>query len=801
MSGHPKTELLLEDRIYLEEQRMGNINEQVTKKFEECSLHFEKWEILKDLSDQMIDLMLNLRQSGHPGGSRSKVYALLVTLLSGMMRWDIRQPEKQFSDRFILSAGHTIPMVYAVMSVLSETMRTKYKQTGDKKYYIPENRVVLIEDLLNFRNNGGLPGHAEMEGKTLFLKFNTGPSGHGMPASAGNALALKMAGAKGVKVITFEGEAGLTPGAGHETMNSAWGLGLDNLYFVVDWNDYGIDSHRVSDVVYGSPQDWFGSHGWRVAGSENGNDWSKLTKMMTELFYGDNPQKVPNIGWMKTKKGRGYYVYDNSSHGVPHKMNSELFWKTRKDFADKYGVEFDGYDKPAPSSVELQKEQTFANINIALDVMRNNQQLVDYVTDTLVALGDSVPEKIANLVIDDEKNPLKDKKLFDFRNYPEEIFAKPGEKSANRAGLAKFGAYINSYCRKHYDRPLFVVSSADLSDSTNISGFAKGWGDIEGWGWYNRDTNQLGSLLPQEITEFANSGIAVGMSAVNFAKDSFNEFNGFFTACSTYGSFSYLKYGMMRLFSQMAQDSNLKIGKVIWIAGHSGPETADDSRTHFGVFAPAVTQLLPKGQIINLFPWEHNEVPVVLAAALQTEVPIIGLHLTRPPIEIPDRKKIGMASHFEAAKGAYIIRDYKPDLPKMGVVFVQGTCTTANIIKLLPQLDAKNLNIKIIAAISHDLFQMQDESYRKQLISDQEWFDSMIITNGAKAIVTDWCTNFITEQYTLSSDWDNRWRTGGSLEEVCEEAHISQGWILKGIGKFVKDRKLRLETLRQRIPI
>ncbi len=108
---------------------MGNINERVTKKFEECSLHFEKWEILKDLSDQMIDLMLNLRQSGHPGGSRSKVYALLVTLLSGMMRWDIRQPEKQFSDRFILSAGHTIPMVYAVMSVLSETMRTKYKQT------------------------------------------------------------------------------------------------------------------------------------------------------------------------------------------------------------------------------------------------------------------------------------------------------------------------------------------------------------------------------------------------------------------------------------------------------------------------------------------------------------------------------------------------------------------------------------------------------------------------------------------------------------------------------------------------
>jgi len=34
--------------------------------------------------------MLNLRQSGHPGGSRSKVHAMVVTLLSGAMRWDIR---------------------------------------------------------------------------------------------------------------------------------------------------------------------------------------------------------------------------------------------------------------------------------------------------------------------------------------------------------------------------------------------------------------------------------------------------------------------------------------------------------------------------------------------------------------------------------------------------------------------------------------------------------------------------------------------------------------------------------------
>jgi len=133
-----------------------------------------------------------------------------------------------------------------------------------------EQRALYWQDLLKFRRRGGLSGHAEMEGKTLFLKFNTGPSGHGNPAAAGEALALKRAGAHGVKVFAIEGEGGLTPGVVHETMNSAWGLGLDNLYVLVDWNDFGIDEHTIRSVVYGTPTDWFSAHGWRIYGTGAG---------------------------------------------------------------------------------------------------------------------------------------------------------------------------------------------------------------------------------------------------------------------------------------------------------------------------------------------------------------------------------------------------------------------------------------------------------------------------------------------------------------------------------------------------
>lgn len=304
-------------------------------------------------------------------------------------------------------------------------------------------------------------------------------------------------------------------------------------------------------------------------------------------------------------------------------------------------------------------------------------------------------------------------------------------------------------------------------------------------------------LLPQEITEFANAGLMVGMASVNLAKNPSTEFDGFWGACSTYGSFAYLKYGMMRLFSQLAQDCPLKVGKVIWIAGHSGPETADDSRTHFGIFEPGVTQLFPQGQVVNLHPWEYNEVPVVLGTALKTNAPIVVLHLTRPAIVIPDRKKLRIPSHLEAARGAYLIRDYKPDGEKMGTVIVQGTSTTDAMLQLLPWLEKSGYNIKIVAAISHELFLLQGEEYRNKILPREDWLDSMVITNEALLCMRDWVFSQVSADYSLSSDWDRRWRTGGKVEEVLEEAHLTPSWLMQGIERFVIQREVRRGLLQQ----
>jgi hypothetical protein len=207
-------------------------------------------------------------------------------------------------------------------------------------------------------------------------------------------------------------------------------------------------------------------------------------------------------------------------------------------------------------------------------VFQKDKALLEFLSNRLVELGDGVPAKLPTFTWDTARDPLADPRVGDPAKLPAEIFFKPGEKQPNRAGFARAGAYLNAIGAQDYGRPMFLVCAADLADSTNISGFGKEWGGFKGYGWYRREAGDKGTpggvILPQEITEFTNSGLMCGVAQVNFSEQPLQDFRGYFGACSTYGSFSYLKYGPMRLFSQAAQDSQIKLGRVLWVAGHSG---------------------------------------------------------------------------------------------------------------------------------------------------------------------------------------------------------------------------------------
>ena len=184
-----------------------------------------------------------------------------------------------------------------------------------------------------------------------------------------------------------------------------------------------------------------------------------------------------------------------------------------------------------------------------------------------------------------------------------------------------------------------------------------------------------------------------------------------------------------------------------------------------------------------------------MVAAFASGAPIIALHLTRPAVTVPDREALGADSHLFAAKGAYIAKDFDAKRPRAGTVIVQGTSPCDSVFKLLPELKEKGPNVKVVIAVSPELFRLQPQSYRDRVLPWNEWLDSTVISSMGRRTMHDWIATKVSDEYAMTSDFDNRWRTGGSVDEVIDEAHLSPNWLREGIARFAAEREKRLARL------
>ncbi|MDE2899091.1 MAG: hypothetical protein OXO54_12295, partial [Chloroflexota bacterium] len=50
----------------------------------------------------------------------------------------------------------------------------------------------------------------------------------------------------------------------------------------------------------------------------------------------------------------------------------------------------------------------------------------------------------------------------------------------------------------------------------------------------------------------------------------------------------------------------------------------------------------------------------------------------------------------------------------------------------------------------------------------------------------------LTDEYSLWSDWDDQWLTGGTEPDVIAEAHLDADSIFAGIKRFAEDHDSRL---------
>ena len=800
------------------------------------------------LTAMTLVLMGNYAQTGHFGGPLAYTpYTVTSHLLGpdlGGMRYDYRRPKHPYADRFMLAGGHNAPVTYALWMIMGEALERKRAATGDDRYAADPNTSMLSIDALGFRRGRGaldtlledndlsdhplmrqarirgirsLAGHSETT--DLTNDVNGGPSGIGIATSAGKAAFWDIVGAPdSLKIIAIEGEFAMTSGHSQEMKTAAVAQQVGKrLRILLSYNNAGIDDELVGSVikpVYDAYriEDQWAAYGWNVMTLDDGNDYDQVAAALKTMEEWDHEDDRPMIVVGKTVKGwwpgavdghipgYGDQVVSYHSHPYNLSMNGDYFVALARTFEERFGVEFEGIRDGAVSDTRERLIQFKRNIDIAMSVL-DRDGLGDWIANRLVDIGESVDDSLP-LRIDRATNPFKDERLSvaslpiepqnlsvvnpssgEEKQLSIKLFEEAGNVRGTRRAISEIIKWMNYVTSNR-----FIVVAADLAESINVE-----HGAI--WDTFDPVANPSGGRLKAAIQEAGNASTAIGLVGQSASLDP-DEHVGVWALSGTYGAFTPLMYLPARVWSQQNQDSPFRTGVLHILAGHSGPETAADARTHFGIFSPQVWKLFPRGQAITLSFWDYNDVaPAYFAAAeiaaRDPKVGVIVLEVARPDFPVADRSKFADTDIRAAAKGFYVIRDFAPDRPRDGYVVVQGSSSTVNLVSALPKLEAEGVNVKVIAAISEELFERQSAEYQESVLPDGSRWDMMVVTTGTRRMWPLRNVGPLTDEYSLTSDWGDQWLTGGTESDVIAEAHLDADSIYEGIARFAAERDSR----------
>jgi len=234
--------------------------------------------------------------SGHPSSSLSAVEVVASLFFGGFMRYDAKQPDAKERDRFILSKGHAVPVLYAAMA---------------------EAGFFSTDELMTLRKLGSpLEGHPNMK-RLAGIEASTGSLGQGLSLGLGQALGCRLDQLDShIYVVIGDGEMG--EGQVWEAMASAHKYKLGNLTAIVDQNGFQQTGATGDVLDMGSFHDKFEAFGWHTQ-SINGNDMQAVVEALENAAQvSDRPTAIVS----KTQKGFGILPLlekqgDVNFHGKP----------------------------------------------------------------------------------------------------------------------------------------------------------------------------------------------------------------------------------------------------------------------------------------------------------------------------------------------------------------------------------------------------------------------------------------------------------------------------------------------------
>ncbi|MBI4427184.1 MAG: hypothetical protein HY569_01725 [Candidatus Magasanikbacteria bacterium] len=692
-------------------------------------------------------------KSGHPGGSSSKTEMFLAKVLGGAMAFDVLDPKNPGRDRVVWSAGHCSPGLYGGLSLIYGALRKAGKKFDAKKL-----GAILPEDLIRFRRPDGPQGH--IENHYPLSDISTGPSGHGLSAAGGMAIAHRSSGLD-TKVWVFMGDAESEEGMSYEARNIINTVGASNLIVSLDYNHFGIDGN-INEVIL-SPyiNHWLGL-GWNVI-EVDGHNILELVHAYQKAAQGFN-NGSPTVVLAHAIKGKFYGAKENTadSHGNPAKTEEYV------DLMKNLGFIVTG---------EVKKD-----IEIVLQAL--TPELAGYIVERLevgktrLRPGGASARQAEEKLVEKMHSALVGRPLVnptDIRRpkeLPKELIFEEGTKVATRKATQAFFEWLMK------QTAFFWAGCGDLSKSILTQKAENVFGDI------NRD-NPFGRGIRFGIAEQNMAMMSVGMTMDRLP-------GGFapISVFSSYAVFTSMMTNCVRL-GLIGNHLNPKTkGFFILLAAHDGPETGEDGPTHQGLYWMSIYNAYPGIKVFK--PMDANETIEMLFYALEKGEPI-ALSVTRPDTIVFDRS-VGKSKASDATNGAYVFYETHKSkiIPPAGghkskiVLVVCGSQILINTMEAVRELEAKELEVKVVAVTSPELFEelrKNNPEKANEIFSDEDRERTITIHNGWKGFLYPF---LLPKDYVSRTIAIDTYLKSGNQEEVYELAKLTSEDIKNKIYEFTK---------------
>ena len=238
--------------------------------------------------------------SGHVSSSLSAA-DIIAALFFDVMHFDPDQFENPNNDRFILSKGHAVPILYAAWHELGK---------------------LTDQEVLSYRSfDSVLEGHPTL--RFPYAEAATGSLGIGLSIGVGEALAAKQA-KRDYKTFVLMGDSEVSEGSIWEAAQLATYYKLNNIIGIIDCNRLGQSTPTMEALEGDGPERFkkmFDAFGWQSEIVDGHDMQSLVTVLEKARTKADRPVMII----ARTKKGYGVALMEDKEgyHGKALKPDQE----------------------------------------------------------------------------------------------------------------------------------------------------------------------------------------------------------------------------------------------------------------------------------------------------------------------------------------------------------------------------------------------------------------------------------------------------------------------------------------------